>query len=223
MSFKQTDIDKLLTECHRRCCVCHKFCGFKIEVHHIELKSEKGCDDIKNGIPLCFECHAEAVCYNPKHPKGRKYTENELLNHKKQWLSLCKERPEILVGSPRDRDIGPLEGMVLELEFNLKAAKLAEGAYPWERVGASLKYSQYEKAISEGAMILLSDDVKEKIMMAYLYIIRANNFNSTCISVGPIGSAYDKARDDLINTLRKNVPVIEEALNSLKDFLNFKS
>lgn len=221
MSFKQSDIDKLLVGCHRRCCVCHRFCGFKMEVHHIEWKSKKGSDDIKNGIPLCFECHAEVAFYNPEHPKGRKYTNSELLGHKKQWLLLSKQKPEILVGALRDKEVGPLEGMILELEYNLEVAKLAEGAHPQNRIGSSLKFTQYEKAISEGAIMLLSEDVKKKLTTAYMEIIRANNLNETCISVGPTGSAYERTQTLLFNALRNNISTIMDAINSLKDFLVF--
>ena len=28
--FPQKDVDNLLTACHRRCCICHRFCGVKI-------------------------------------------------------------------------------------------------------------------------------------------------------------------------------------------------
>jgi hypothetical protein len=29
--FPQKDVDELLTACHRRCCICLRFCGVKIE------------------------------------------------------------------------------------------------------------------------------------------------------------------------------------------------
>ena len=37
---------------------------------------------IDNCIPLCFDCHAEVKSYNPKHPKGRQFTPNELKGHR---------------------------------------------------------------------------------------------------------------------------------------------
>ena len=82
MAFNQKEVNNLLVQCHRRCCVCHKYCGFKMEVHHVKQRADRGDDKIENAIPLCFECHAEVLCYNPKHPKGRKYTKDELLGHR---------------------------------------------------------------------------------------------------------------------------------------------
>jgi len=218
MSFKKTEISQLLAKSHRRCCICYKFCGFKVEVHHIK----PGNDDINNAIPLCFECHAEVACYNPKHPKGRKYSEEELLEHKKQWLDLCDKNPHMLVGSSTHSDIGPIEGIVLELEFNLEVARLAEGTFPDKRIGCSLKSSQYERSIEEGAILLLSDEVKDKVTKAYLSIGRANNFISMLINTRPEGNAFANAQTNVSTSLRDAVEVISEALDSLKKFLSIK-
>jgi hypothetical protein len=35
MSFAQKDVNDLLTTCHRRCCICHRFCGVMIETDRI--------------------------------------------------------------------------------------------------------------------------------------------------------------------------------------------
>ena len=43
---------------------CHRYCGFKMELHHIESRSKSQNDSIENAIPLCFECHAEVQLYN---------------------------------------------------------------------------------------------------------------------------------------------------------------
>ncbi len=74
MAFQRNVVEELLVSCHRYCCVCHKFCGSKIEIHHIVPRSEGGEDTFENAIALCFDCHAEIGAYNPKHPKGRKFS-----------------------------------------------------------------------------------------------------------------------------------------------------
>ncbi len=89
MTFPKEVVEELLVACHRCCCLCHKFCGSKIEIHHIIPKSEGGQDTIENAIALCFDCHAEVGAYNAKHPKGRKFSPEELSKHKEQWLKLC--------------------------------------------------------------------------------------------------------------------------------------
>ena len=97
--FSKKDASTLLVKVHRRCCICHRFCGLKLELHHIDDPKN---NDIDNAIPLCFECHAEVVLYNPKHPKGRKYTSEELKQHRDQWIKLCQTSAAFLAsGSSR--------------------------------------------------------------------------------------------------------------------------
>jgi HNH endonuclease len=95
MGFPESIAEKALLDCSRCCCICHKFCGFKIELHHIVQKAQAGADTYENCIPLCLDCHAEVKAYDPKHPKGRKYTESELKQHRDKWYE--KARSETLV------------------------------------------------------------------------------------------------------------------------------
>src|SRR4051794_29377874 len=93
--FVRKDVAVLLAQCHRRCCICHRFCGVKIETDHIVPHADGGADTIDNAIPVCFECHAEIHSYNDKHPRGRKFTSEELRYHKEQWLKICATQPDI--------------------------------------------------------------------------------------------------------------------------------
>ncbi|WP_080708374.1 MULTISPECIES: HNH endonuclease [Aeromonas] len=77
--------EKALLACARRCCVCHRFCGRNIELHHIEMESKGGESSYDNCIPLCYDCHAEAGHYNSLHPKGTKYSSSELKKHRDSW------------------------------------------------------------------------------------------------------------------------------------------
>jgi hypothetical protein len=43
--------------------------------------------------------------------------------HKKQWLEICRTKPEIFVSTTREGDIGPLQALIDELDFNLAAAQ----------------------------------------------------------------------------------------------------
>ena len=52
MVFNPKEVSKLLAKCHRRCCICHRFCGTKMETDHIIPKSEKGTDKIENALRL---------------------------------------------------------------------------------------------------------------------------------------------------------------------------
>jgi len=64
-----------------------------MEIHHILPKSQGGEDTEDNGIPLCFDCHAEVSAYDPQHPKGRRFTPSELRRHKEQWFAICSRAP----------------------------------------------------------------------------------------------------------------------------------
>lgn len=78
---------------HRRCCVCHKFAGLNVNVHHIIQEADGGLNTLDNSIVLCSECHCYAGHYNSRHPLGTKFSPNELRRHRDQWLDNCKRNP----------------------------------------------------------------------------------------------------------------------------------
>lgn len=100
--FPAEEAQVLLAAVHRRCCICHRFCGPKMELDHIVPGEEGGPDTIDNAIPVCFDCHAEIHSYNDKHPRGRKFRPEELRQHKEQWLQICHERPEAMLAPSQD-------------------------------------------------------------------------------------------------------------------------
>lgn len=91
MSFPPEVAEAALLDCGRHCCLCHRFRGTKIELHHIRPSEANGADSYDNCIPLCFDCHAEVKAYDPKHPKGRKYTESELKEHRNRWYAKVRQ------------------------------------------------------------------------------------------------------------------------------------
>lgn len=88
MGFPQHIVEDLLVKAARHCCVCRQPKGIKLEVHHIVPRSRGGTDDADNGMPLCFDCHAEVETYNDQHPRGRKFRPNELRKHREEWFRL---------------------------------------------------------------------------------------------------------------------------------------
>lgn len=85
MGFPESVANQALQLCGRCCCICHKFCGTKIELHHIKQVAYGGEDTLENCIPLCVDCHSDMGKADPKHPKGKRYTENELKGHRGNW------------------------------------------------------------------------------------------------------------------------------------------
>jgi hypothetical protein len=97
MSFPPEIAERALLDCGRHCCLCHKFCGSKIELHHIVARADGGGDTYDNCIPLCFDCHAETRAYDPKHPKGRKFTVSELREHRNRWYEKVKNSQGVTI------------------------------------------------------------------------------------------------------------------------------
>lgn len=166
MAFNRNKVAELLARCRRRCCICHRFCGVKIETDHIEPKANEGEDDIENAIPVCFDCHAEIHSYNDQHPRGRKFTTDELRQHKKQWLEVCDTMPAQLLNEHRtsDVEVGPVQALIDEIEFNIAAAR----AGAEQRSGCPLRDEQFARAIRGGSLSLLLPELKTIIIDAYV-------------------------------------------------------
>lgn len=197
--FKQEHANKLLVECHRRCCICHRFCGVKMEIDHITQSADGGPDDIENGIAVCFECHAEIHSYNDKHPRGRKYRAEELLRHKQQWLEICRLQPQ-LFDARSSASVGPLQALIDELEFNMVVAQHAST----DLQGCLFMDRQFKKAIQEGAIAVLQDDLKHSLNGAYRFIGRANQHITSVmhhpINTPPWDAAVSRARTSIRET-----------------------
>lgn len=215
MPFPRKDIEALLVECHRRCCICHRFCGVKIETDHILQPPEGGLDTVENAIPVCFECHAEIHSYNDKHPRGRKFTTDELKRHKQQWLELCKNKPEMFLHAARETDVGPLQALIDELEFNLRVSEHTEP----DALGCLFLEEQFRRAIREGAIATLKDELKIAILDAYAAIGRANQRISSVIMQEPETNPWAHAVNLARESVKVAAPQISEARNALLHFL----
>lgn len=99
MPFTSQVATEILVLCARRCCICRRFCGKKMQLHHIIPEAAGGDDSADNCIPLCLECHEEVGSYNPAHPIGRKFTGEELKRHRDLWFEFVKAHPERLAYS----------------------------------------------------------------------------------------------------------------------------
>jgi len=177
MSHSKHEID-LLTKCHRRCCICHKFCGVKIEIHHIEQRAKGGSDDISNLIAVCFECHAEIKLYNPKHPKGRRFTPEELRYHRDQWLKICEESPGALIDSLRSPNPGSLEKLFHELEYNERITQFGSTS---DEFGCPFETNQFGNLINDGTFSWLQEKVRVALTDAYIKMKRANRLLDSAI------------------------------------------
>lgn len=104
MSFPKNVANQALVLCGRRCCICHKFCGKKMELHHIKQKAHGGNDTLENCIPLCFDCHGDMGKLDPDHPKGKQYTHKELISHRDNWYEKVAATPLFQDGMEYEAD-----------------------------------------------------------------------------------------------------------------------
>jgi len=58
MGFNRKIRETVFVASARRCCVCRKFKGRNLEVHHITHSSQGGDDTYEKAIPLCFDYQA---------------------------------------------------------------------------------------------------------------------------------------------------------------------
>ena len=77
-----------LVKAARHCVVCHRYKGVALELHHIVAESLGGANTIDNAAVLCFDCHCFAGHYNPTHPRGTKYSPQEVKRAKTAWETL---------------------------------------------------------------------------------------------------------------------------------------
>lgn len=211
LAFKSDEVGLLLVRCHRRCCICHRYCGVKIETDHIVPIEQGGTDDIENAIPVCFECHAEIHSYNNTHPRGRKFRPEELTGHKEQWLSICRERPEALLQRTADPSVGPIQALVDELDFNCHVAEY--GAY--NQAGCPFNTKQFERAINDGVISMLEPNLKREILEAYRQMNRTNSVILTACN-SPI---HNRVGPDSNRAVAVAVGSAQKAVKSAYDML----
>ena len=217
MAFKLEDATKLLVACHRRCCICHRYCGVKIELDHIKPRADGGEDDIDNAIAVCFECHAEIYLYNDRHPRGRKFRPDELRAHKEQWLRICSESPNVLIDVRLSEDVGPIQSLIDELVFNSEIA----GRTDDDTIGALFLVSQFNRSIEQGIFSLLPDPLRGQLRTTYATLMQANMYlhKMAILPWGGSGSAWHHAYSFAMKAITRAQAEVPEALEALMSYL----
>lgn len=117
-------------------------------------------------------------------------------------MTVCSKRPGILIEAPRDADVGPLQALIDELEFNTVVA----GEY-----GCLFLDNEFRRAIREGAIATVDEGLKKAILAAYVAIGTANRDLSTLTPgfTATINKSIQAAK-----------PEIEKAREALLQFLS---
>lgn len=89
MPFDTTIKEEALIRSKRHCCLCHKYGGRNVNVHHIIPEASGGPNILDNSIVLCLTCHADVGHYNPQHPLGIKFKPDEIKRLRDSWWELC--------------------------------------------------------------------------------------------------------------------------------------
>lgn len=213
--FKPEDVEKLLVACHRCCCICHRFCGVKIQIDHMIPQADDGPDTYDNALPVCLECHAEIHTYNPQHPIGRKFQPSELRGHRDQWLSICENRPEIFhSGSLTRAEVGPLQALIDELEFNEAVTSVSPGQDQF----CLFKEQQFLEAVRTGSISTLRNELKRSVNLAYVHVGQVNQLLSAMANnhnPGILGELYQMAFKKIGEAKRPIVTARDELLKFL--------
>ena len=93
MGFPKSIKEEAMVRSARRCCVCREFKGLHLETHHITQEADGGTNTLDNAIVLCLDCHTSAGHYNLRHPRGTRFSPNELRKHReKHWDDVASGR-----------------------------------------------------------------------------------------------------------------------------------
>jgi HNH endonuclease len=207
---------RLLVDSKRHCCLCWRWCGQRVQLHHIVPDANGGPGDYENGIPVCLDCHAEI---ESRSNMGRKFTPEELREHRDRWFATVRERPEVLIRATQTQsETGPLEALLAELEFNRVA--VLDG--PVQENFAVLATDQFKRAVATNALAALPPNLREAVLRTYGSITRVNYHFEEMARMdrgGGAGGAWADARVErtkLREQLRESVPrVIEELERTL--------
>ncbi len=90
MPFPKKIKEEVLVASARYCCVCRRYKGLKVQIHHIISEKEGGPDTFDNAILLCLDCHTDSGHYNPEHPMGTKFSPEELRKQRDSWYEIVK-------------------------------------------------------------------------------------------------------------------------------------
>ncbi len=176
--------------------------------------AEGGSDKIGNAIPVCFECHADIHAYNILHPRGRKFTPDELRMHKVQWLQCCRDHPELFVAASRTADVGPLAALIDELEYNTAICDYSSGIS-----GVRFADDQFRRAIAHGCIATLQDGGKGAVLQAYAAMSAANQVAYGALVEPPRAAVAGSHKREAGKLVQEARPLIVAAHGELLSFL----
>lgn len=148
--------------------------------------------------------------YNNEHPRGRKYTSEELKMHKEKWIELCQNSPQLFVHAPKYTDSGPLSSLITELEFNQRCSKLVESRF---------ETSQFQRAMADGILSLVDEELHNMIMDTYSKLNLVNQRVLRLRRLSESSVEYRQERPRIESQYGQVESEIGETLRKLKEFI----
>jgi len=115
----------------------------------------------------------------------------------------------------RDADVGPLQALIDELEFNAVVAKYAER----DEQGCLFLDEQFRRAMRAGAIATLHETLKQSILEAYVAIDRANQWVSAVLNHLRGSIPWGESADAAARAIAKAETKIQNARDALLQFL----
>jgi len=217
MGFSPEIKQQVMNATARHCCVCHRYKGIKIEVHHLKQEADGGPNTFENAIPLCFDCHSDAGHYNDRHPKGTKFSFLELIKARDNWYEFVKKNPiveKILISNQIHTSYYVLHAFdVLELAIKWDLSSVNKYR---NRVFLSDNVILKEwKAILDSHMRDFGSNIEQRMIMEMRYFNSIEEYCKTYTGVELIDKTseeypyYEAKRksdwDTLLKTLKPNL------------------
>jgi hypothetical protein len=128
-------------------------------------------------------------------------------------LELCRTSAHFLASVPPRTDVGPIQALIDELEFNTAVAAAADDVAVLS-TSAHFSATQFGRAINEGILSLLQPPLKQKLIQAYAVMDRANT-QIDAIAIARSGDPQAHAINGARARLREAQSLIRSALDSL--------
>jgi hypothetical protein len=114
----------------------------------------------------------------------------------------------------RPTDVGPLQALIDELEFNAAIASNFKG----DDVGCHFYDEQFRRAIMMGAISILKNELKQSIIAAYRSIGKANHVLQTWTASSNYAARVNM-QQEVMREVAATAPHIGNGINELLKFL----
>lgn len=91
MAFKTSEVEDLLVQTGRHCCICQLL--HLVQLHHIIPIGEGGTDEVDNAIPLCPLCHDQVHANSAPGRVTKSYSHSELKQHRQRTIDMMQKLP----------------------------------------------------------------------------------------------------------------------------------